>query len=167
MPLHLDGARLWECRSFYDRSYAEIASLADSVYVSFYKGLAGMAGAVLAGPADLVAEARRWQLRHGGRLFLLLPYAVAAREGLRRHLPRMDAYAQRARDLAAGLGVLEGVRVHPQPPHTNAFQVLVDVGHAALAEASLLTMERTRHVGVRLVAGDRRAGLVAHRDDRG
>ena len=144
VPLHIDGARLWECRAHFDRSYTEIAALADSVYVSFYKGLGGMAGAVLAGPTDLVAEARRWQHRHGGRLFVLLPYAVAARDGLNRHLPRMDAYVARARELAAGLAALDGVRVHPQPPHTNAFRLLVDLDHEALAEASLATMESTR-----------------------
>jgi threonine aldolase len=144
VPLHLDGARLWECRAHFDRSYAEIAALADSVYVSFYKGLGGFAGAVLAGPADLVAEARRWQHRHGGRLFTLLPYAVAARSGLHRYLPRMDDYVARARELAAGLAERDGVRVHPSPPQTNAFRLLVDIDHEALADASLLTMERTR-----------------------
>ena len=40
IPTHLDGARLWECRPFYGREYAEIAQLFDSVYVSFYKILA-------------------------------------------------------------------------------------------------------------------------------
>jgi threonine aldolase len=36
---HVDGARLWEAQPFYGRGLAEIAGLADSVYVSFYKGL--------------------------------------------------------------------------------------------------------------------------------
>ena len=40
LPLHFDGARLWEAAPFYGRPYAEIAALADSVYVSFSKGLA-------------------------------------------------------------------------------------------------------------------------------
>ncbi len=56
--LHLDGARLWDVHApFYRRPYAEIAGLFDSAYVSFYKGLGGIAGATLAGPADLVAAA--------------------------------------------------------------------------------------------------------------
>ncbi len=144
VPLHLDGARLWESTDHLGHSLAEVCALADSVYVSFYKGLGGMAGAVLAGPADLVAEARRWQRRHGGNLFVLLPYAVGARDGLRRRLPLMPAYAERARELAAGLAALDGVRVNPDPPHTNAFQLYVDVAHGDLAEAGLRIAEETR-----------------------
>ena len=150
VPLHLDGARLWESTDHLGHSLDEICALADSVYVSFYKGLGGMAGAVLAGPSDLVAEARRWQRRHGGTLFVLLPYAVGARDGLRRRLPLMPEYAARARDLAAGLSALDGVRVNPDPPHTNAFQLYVDVPHEALAEAGLRIAEETQ---VALVLG--------------
>jgi threonine aldolase len=147
VPVHLDGARLWESQPFYDRPHAEIAALFDSVYVSFYKGLGGIAGAALAGSQDLVAQARRWQARHGGTLFSMLPYAVGARDGLRRRLPRMAGYAARARDLAAGLDSVDGVRVHPNPPHTNAFRVFADVPVEALEEATLRAME-TDHVAL-------------------
>ena len=142
VPLHFDGARLWESQPFYDRPLAEIAALADSVYVSFYKGLGGMAGAILAGSTDLVAQARRWQVRHGGRLFVLLPYAVLARHGLATYLPRMPAYRDRAIELAARLDELDGVRVFPNPPQTNGFRVYVEVPEAAAVEAGLQVMER-------------------------
>ena len=147
VPVHLDGARLWESQPFYDRPHAEIAALFDSVYVSFYKGLGGVAGAALAGSADFVAQARRWQDRHGGTLFSMLPYAVGARDGLRRRLPTMASYCARARELAAGLDCLDGIRVHPNPPHTNAFRVFVDLPVEALDEATLRTME-TDHVAL-------------------
>lgn len=147
IPLHLDGARLWEAQPFYDRPLAEIAALADSVYVSFYKGLGGMAGAVIAGSTDLVAQARRWQQRHGGRLFVLLPYAALARHGLTTYLPRMGTYRDYALELAARLDALEGVRVFPNPPHTNGFRLYVDVAEASVVEAGLQLMERD-HVAV-------------------
>src|SRR5690606_33133575 len=38
--VHFDGARLWECTEHFGRTLAEIAGLADGVYVSFYKSLA-------------------------------------------------------------------------------------------------------------------------------
>lgn len=44
IKLHCDGARLWEIQPYYGVSLAEISALFDSVYVSFYKGLGGLAG---------------------------------------------------------------------------------------------------------------------------
>jgi len=116
---HLDGARLWECGPFYGRPYAEIAALFDTVYVSFYKGLGGIAGAILAGPADLIAEARVWRRRHGGTLIALYPYVLAARQGLRERLGRMGAYHEKAIAIAAGLAGVTGVDVVPDPPQTT------------------------------------------------
>jgi threonine aldolase len=104
-----------------------------------------MAGAALAGPEDLVAQARRWRLRHGGTLFTLAPYAVAARRGLALRLPRMAAYVERARELAVGLDGLDGVRVLPQPPHSTAFRLFVDIAHDRLEEAAVRMME-TQHL---------------------
>ena len=60
---HLDGARLWETAPGYGKSLAEIAALADTVYVSFYKGLRGLAGAALAGDAPTIAGVRRRRVR--------------------------------------------------------------------------------------------------------
>ena len=122
VPLHLDGARLWESTPYLDRSLAEVAGVADSVYVSFYKGLDGLAGAAVAGPQDVIDEARRWRQRHGGTLFTLLPYAAAAREGLRTYLPRMAEYHETAVELAKRLAAA-GLRIDPDPPHTNAFRI--------------------------------------------
>jgi hypothetical protein len=56
----------------------------------------------------------------------------------------MASYAARARELAAGLAALDGVRVNPDPPHTNAFQLFVDVAPGDLAEAGLRIAEETR-----------------------
>ena len=120
---------------------AEIAALADSVYVSLYKGLGGLAGAVVAGPEDEVAQARVWRTRMGGTLFSLMPFAVAALRGLDRELPRMAEYHERAVLLAQRLEA-RGIRVTPQPPHTNAFRLHVEREVADLDERRVLAMER-------------------------
>ena len=49
VPLHLDGARLWESTPYLEHSLAEVAALASTVYVSFYKGLGGLSGAAWLG----------------------------------------------------------------------------------------------------------------------
>lgn len=121
--VHMDGARLWEAAPYYDRSYAEVAALFDTVYVSFYKGIGGIAGAVLAGPKDFVAEARVWQRRHGGTLRSLAPYVLAARHGLRERLGRFPAYHERALGIARALAAVPGVILKPDPPQTHMMHV--------------------------------------------
>lgn len=135
--LHMDGARLWQCNSFYGRSYAEIAAPFDSVYVSFYKDLGGIAGAVLAGPASFIAEARVWQRRHGGNLVQLYPYVVAAQMGLRARLERMPAYYAKAQEIAAALAAEPGITIVPDPPQTNMLHLFLQGDRERLVAAAL------------------------------
>lgn len=140
VALHFDGARVWESAPYLGHSLAEIADLADSVYVSFYKGLRGLAGAALAGPTDAIDEALQWRQRMGGTVFTMLPYAVAALRGLRDELPQMPAYHDRAVALATAFQAA-GIEVFPQPPHTNAFRILVDDDHDAIIDRLTKFME--------------------------
>jgi threonine aldolase len=123
--LHLDGARLWTCGPFYGRPLDEIAALFDTVYVSFYKDLGAPSGCALAGPADVVDEARVWQVRHGGRMFSVHPLLAAAERGLDEVLPRMPVYVEHARALGMALAALDDVSVVPDPPQVAMLHVHV------------------------------------------
>ncbi|MFB7369143.1 threonine aldolase family protein [Streptomyces sp. NPDC056222] len=145
--VHFDGARLWECAPHFGRDLREIAGLADSVYVSFYKSLGGLSGAALAGPEDVMEEARVWRHRYGGLLFQQFPAAVSALRGLERELPRLPSYVAHARVVADGLrtGFEEaGVpwfRIHPETPHTHQFQVWLPYDPEVLTAASVALAE--------------------------
>lgn len=118
--LHLDGARLWETLSFYtDRTYADIAALFDSVYVSFYKGIGGIAGAMLLGDAAFIAEARVWLTRHGGAIFQQYPTVASIAMRFDARLARMPAYYRRALSFAEACKSLPGVTVTPAAPQVN------------------------------------------------
>lgn len=147
--VHIDGARLWECAPHFGRELPEIAALADSVYVSFYKTLGGISGAALAGPASLIEEARTWRHRYGGQLFQQFPAALAALIGLDQELPQLPSYVAQAKVVAGALA--EGFsaagapwfRVHPEPPHTHQFQVWLPYGADVLTEAAVRQAEET------------------------
>ncbi len=141
--IHFDGARLWESQPWFDQPLETICAIADSVYVSLYKGLGGMAGALVAGPQDAVAEARDWRTRHGGTLFSLLPYAVAGLHGLDRELPRMGEYHERAVKLAAALRQA-GFAAVPDPPHAVAFRMMAPGTAEDLYERVVAHMEQER-----------------------
>ncbi|MCU1592251.1 MAG: Low-specificity L-threonine aldolase [Frankiales bacterium] len=138
--LHLDGARLWECGPAYARPLSDLVALADSTYVSLYKGLAGVAGAILLGDAELVAAARIWRRRHGGTLPSLWPLALGARRGLREHLPRMPDYVAHAVALAAAIGAVAEV---PTQPVTPLFHVVLPAAPEQAEEALLDVAEES------------------------
>jgi threonine aldolase len=119
VALHVDGARIWEAQPWFDHSLAEIAGQADSMYVSFYKGLAGLAGAALLGSADFVAEARLWRRRLGGTIYQVTAEAVSALLGLRERLPQVPETVAWARAFAAALPT--DIAVQPVVPQTNQF----------------------------------------------
>jgi len=159
VPLHFDGARLWEASAHYGRPLAEIAALADSVYVSFYKGLGGLAGCVLAGSEAFIQATAPWQTRMAGNLFTAYPYVLSALQGLRTQLRHMPAYRQRAAALAPQLAAQAGWRVSPRQPQVNAFQLHLPANPERLREAMLEVARRdgfwlgARAVASHLVAG--------------
>lgn len=144
VPLHFDGARIWETGPYYGRSYAEISALADSVYVSFYKGLGGLGGCILAGPKDFIDEVSVWKARLGGNLYTAFPYVITALEGLKQHLPKMGQYYTRALEIAKALSELPGVLIAPDPPQTNGFQVYLPAEAEALQTAELRLAEEDK-----------------------
>ncbi len=120
---HLDGARIWEAAPYYRLPHAEIAALFDTVYVSLYKGLGGFAGSVLAGPDDVIAEARVWRRRHGGTLSSLFPFAATALPGLDHRIAAMPRFLAHARAIAEAVRAVPAVIVVPDPPQTPLFHL--------------------------------------------
>lgn len=127
VKLHLDGARLWECGPAYDSSYAEICEGFDSVYVSFYKGIGALPGAMLLGPEDFVAEAAVWQRRGGGNLYTLTPNVASAAMQFQSRLNRMPELLERTREMVQLLSSIDGITIKPNPPHVNMFHVFVNL----------------------------------------
>jgi threonine aldolase len=90
----------------------------------------------------------------GGTLFGLWPGAASALSCLRRRLPLMPAYLERAREIADAVRDLPGVTVVPDPPQTPMLHLLLRTGAAdfreavrALAEDGLWTWERSMTTG--------------------
>lgn len=147
--VHFDGARLWDTTVHFGRPLDEIADLADSVYVSFYKSLQAFGGAALAGPRTLVEEAKTWRHRYGGTVFQQFPTVLSALAGLERELPRLPEYVTHARVVAAALregfarAGVPWARVHPEVPHTFDFQVWLPYGVDEVSEAAIRQSEET------------------------
>ena len=146
---HLDGARLWEAMPFYEESAGatidDVASLFDTVYVSFYKGLGGIAGCCVAGDAETIGELRLWRVRHGGRAYGLWPYAASARTVLAVRARRFASYYRRAQQIARGLQRLDGVEVLPFPVQSPMMHVRL-YGERGRVMERMLDIARTEGI---------------------
>jgi threonine aldolase len=125
VKLHMDGARLWESQPFYGRSYADICRGFDSVYVSFYKMVGALGGAMVVGSKDFIRTARMWRHRHGGHLFQMLPYVASAAMRLDAALELIPQQVRRAKALSEALAADPRLVVLPRPAQTNLFRVFL------------------------------------------
>jgi len=121
--LHLDGARLFESLPYYEKEASEICALFDSVYVSFYKGIGGIAGAILAGPKAFCDTSKVWKRRYGGDLISLYPYILSADYYYELRKDKMAEYRNEAVRLAARFNELDGVWTTPRISVTNMFHL--------------------------------------------
>ncbi|HEX8289519.1 MAG TPA: beta-eliminating lyase-related protein [Pyrinomonadaceae bacterium] len=133
--LHMDGARLWETKSFYDKSYKEICRGFDSVYVSFYKGIGALTGAMLLGEADFIKESRVWLRRFGGNLFQLHPYVASAAMRFDRALELMPEYLCRTQEVYEILKSVPNINFCPNPPQVNMFHLYFNYSAEKLTAA--------------------------------
>ena len=124
LPMHLDGARLWNAAVASGTTVAERAASATTVTCCVSKGLGAPVGSLLAGPADLVAQARVERKRLGGGMRQV---GILAAAGLLA-LDRVDRLAddhERARRLAKAAAARWPGGVDVALVHTNIVRITV------------------------------------------
>lgn len=125
---HIDGARLWEAAAGYGRSVREIASGANSCYVSLYKGIGGLGGAMLAGSSSFIARAAESFARQGGNLIHRSPYIVAAAMQFDQRLASMPHLFRRTEWLYGVLRDYPALKLNPARPQANMLHLHLPVG---------------------------------------
>ncbi|KQQ86331.1 low specificity L-threonine aldolase [Massilia sp. Leaf139] len=125
--LHMDGARLWEAQAGFGRSAREIAAGFDSVYLSLYKGIGGLGGALLLGTRAFVDRAAEWFRRQGGNVIHRSPYVVSAAMQFDARLAAMPDYFRRTELLYALLAAHPEIRVNPAKPAANMLHLHLPV----------------------------------------
>lgn len=158
LRLHLDGARLWNAAARSGLSVAELSAPFDTVSVCFSKGLGAPVGSALAGPRDLLVEARRTRKRWGGGMRQAGILAAGARHALAHHRARLSLDHDHAA-LLAELVRAAAAPLAPSTPETNIVQL--DTG----ALAAALVADRAREHGVLVAAsGPHTLRAVTHLD---
>lgn len=111
VPVHLDGARIFNAAEALGVSADVVAAPADSVTFCLSKGLGAPVGSVLCGAAPYIARARKWRKMLGGGMRQAGILAAAGLFALEFNRQRLAEDHANARALAEGLGRIPGVDI--------------------------------------------------------
>jgi threonine aldolase len=161
LPVHLDGARVFNAAAALGETVAALAGPADSVMFCLSKGLGAPVGSLLLGPRAFIEEARRWRKLLGGGMRQAGVLAAAGLVALEESPPRLLEDHANARRLAEGAAELPGVKIDPERVQTNI--VIFDVTGTGLAPGEICARVRDSH-GVLCTAFGPRVRMVTHYD---
>ena len=126
VPVHLDGARIFNAAVALDRPLADFARPTDSLTFCLSKGLGAPVGSVVCGSRDLVLRARRIRKMIGGGMRQVGVLAAAGLVALETMVDRLAEDHRTARRLAEGLAALPRLRVDLARVQTNIVLLEVD-----------------------------------------
>lgn len=159
LPLHLDGARLWNAAAASGVAPGEYAAHADTVMVTLSKGLGCPVGSMLAGDERTMERAWLVRRRFGGGMRQAGILAAAGLYALDHHLDRLTEDHAHAKLLASLVGELPGVEV--VEPETNI--VMIDLPGDGPDAASVIASMTGRGVLISQFGGYR-LRAVTHMD---
>lgn len=175
IPVHLDGARIFNAATALGKPVAEITKKFDSVMFCLSKGLAAPVGSMLVGSRDFIDQARKYRKALGGGMRQAGILAAAGLIALEKMPARLHEDHANARFLAAELAKLPGLKIDPKSVQTNI--LIVDISATGigasdftrrLAEKGLLIgsvnneiVRFVTHMDVNRVACERAVTIVA------
>lgn len=162
LAVHLDGARIWNAITASDIAPGFFSSVADTMTVSFSKGLGAPVGSMMLSTAELVAQARRYRKMLGGGMRQIGILAAAADYAIERHWPLLEQDHRRARELAETIDSCSRLSINLDSVETNIliFDVVdkdenADTALAKLEKEGILmvpfgprTLRATFHFGI-------------------
>ena len=160
LPVHLDGARIFNAAAALRESVADLARPADSVMFCLSKGLGAPVGSMLLGSRAFIDQARVIRKMLGGGMRQAGVLAAAGLVALEESPPGLAEDHANAKHLAEGLAELPGMKIDPETVVTNI--VIVDVSETGKA-ADAICAELRKH-GVLAIGFGSSIRMVTHYD---
>ena len=161
IPVHLDGARIFNAAVALGRSVAEMTRKVDSIMFCLSKGLCAPVGSMLVGSAEFIEHARSVRKALGGGMRQAGILAAAGIIAIRDMPKRLHEDHANARALAERLREIPRLKVYPEKVKTNI--VAVDISATGLSSAQMLARFRQKS----LIAGtvnDSILRFLTHKD---
>ncbi|QLG87818.1 low-specificity L-threonine aldolase [Chitinibacter bivalviorum] len=137
VPVHLDGARVFNAATHLGVNAKEITQYCDTVMCCLSKGLAAPVGSILAGPADFIARARKLRKMLGGGLRQVGVLAAPGLIALNTMTMRLGEDHAHAQQLALALSQMDGIDIDLASVQINMvwFRFRHEIDVAALMSA--------------------------------
>jgi threonine aldolase len=143
IPVHIDGARLFNAAAASQRSVSEFTQYCDTVQICLSKGLGAPVGSILAGNREFIAKARKWRKRLGGGLRQVGMIAAPGLVALNSMRDRLVEDHENALVLANGLANISGIKLVNQVD-TNI--VVVDISGLNMTQNEFV--EKLKNKGI-------------------
>lgn len=156
VPVHMDGARIFNAAAAIDTPAEEIARHADTIQFCLSKGLAAPVGSIVAGSSEFIQRARGGRKIVGGAMRQAGVIAAAGLVALQSMVDRLPEDHRRARRLAEGLAEIDGITINLDAVQTNIVIFNVEPAYeqaafvAAMKDAGVL-ISNYGTKGVRMV----------------
>ncbi|MEO0254277.1 MAG: GntG family PLP-dependent aldolase [candidate division WOR-3 bacterium] len=158
IPVHLDGARIFNAAVFLKRDVKEFTKYVDSLMFCLSKGLSCPIGSVLCGNKEFIEKARRVRKLLGGGMRQVGIIAACGIVALNKMIDRLDEDHKNAKKLAEGLAEISWININPEDVETN-----IVIVHTERNEEEIC--KRMREKGVlALPFGKNRIRFVTHKD---
>jgi threonine aldolase len=159
LPVHFDGARVFNAAVALETTVATLAAGFDSLMFSLSKGLGAPVGSLICGGQAFIHEARRVRKMFGGGMRQVGVLAAAGLVALRKGPARLAEDHENAARLAQALAALQGIDLDPATVRTNIVIFRLTSGGA------MAFLERLREAGILAVpVSQDKVRFVTHRD---
>jgi len=161
LPVHLDGARIFNAATTLNRDVEELARPFDSVMFCLSKGLCAPVGSLIAGSRSFIDRALGARKMFGGgmrQVGVLAAAGLVALEKMRKRLAEDHANAQL---LARGIAEIPGLQIDPEKAHTNI--IIFDISNTGMSIADWTEKLKARGV-LAIGINARELRMVTHHD---
>jgi threonine aldolase len=161
LPVHLDGARIFNAAIALKRDAADLARPFDSVMFCLSKGLSAPIGSLIAGSRAFIDRALSVRRMFGGSMRQVGVIAAAGIVALEKMTRRLSEDHDNAQHLARGLAGISGIRIDPERVPTNI--LVFDVSGTRFGTADFSAALKQRGVLANGINA-REMRMVTHKD---
>jgi threonine aldolase len=161
LPVHLDGARIFNAAIALKRDPAELARPADSVMFCLSKGLGAPIGSLIVGRKDFIERALAVRRMFGGSMRQVGVIAAAGLVALEKMTARLEEDHANAQLIARGLAEIPGIKIDPERVQTNI--VIFDIAGTGKDTSQLSASLKERGVLANGI-NPREMRIVTHKD---